>query len=230
MVDIAPVTAQHDTTYGVVLTPGLAGLHSGIFYRLGREPGRILHLAWHLKLQVDDAGSGAWWVVAPTLSRAQKAAVVARAGLVARRHADGALPYGFDLDGVTIDADGAVDLGGRVGLTCATFVQVLHAAAGASLLATDSWDQRQPARRAEDTRAQTRLVAALEPHHPRQAARVRAQVGATRIRAEEVAAASGLTHRPAEYQAVDLVAPALAAEVHTRAPSHPHKMAAQTMP
>jgi hypothetical protein len=38
MVDIAPVTAQHDTTDGVVLTPGLAGLHSGIFYRLGSEP------------------------------------------------------------------------------------------------------------------------------------------------------------------------------------------------
>jgi hypothetical protein len=38
MVDIAPVTAQHDTTYGVVLTPGLAGLHSGTFHRLGRAP------------------------------------------------------------------------------------------------------------------------------------------------------------------------------------------------
>lgn len=219
---LTAVTTSDAPTYGVVLTQGRVGLHSGVLFRAKNGPPQILHLSWHLRLGVDSPDGDAWWMVSPRLSRMQRAAVVAKAGQVAQRYQDGALAYGFDLDGVSVDADGCVDLGGGVGLTCATFVQILHAAAGAPLLAIDSWKTPTPARRAEDNRAQKVLVEALSANHPRQAERVRRQVGATRIRAEEVAAASGIDHRPAEYDAVAPVAKALATEVQTRAPFHPH--------
>jgi hypothetical protein len=215
MVVIQPVTIDSPERCAVVLCAGMFGFHCGVLYGIDAEPRQILHLKWHLTLVSEHLGPG-WWLVPPALSRAQKIAVATRAALVAKRHGDGAIAYGLGLEGVRIDPDGTVDIGGVVGLTCAAFVQVLHASVNASLVAVASWDRRDPSRRRADDVVQTRLVAELAKKHGTHAARVRSQIGATRIRSEEVAAASGMPHRPVEFYDVEPVAESIVEQLKTK--------------
>lgn len=181
---------------------GRYGLHCGVLYTIEDAPPRVLHLRWHLQLVVDTANE-AWWLVPSRLTRAQKNLVIVCAGKVANMHRDGAVPYGLSLDGVSIDKDGRIDLAGQVGLTCAAFVQVLHASVNAPLVALSSWDEREPHRKREDDAIQAQLARDLASDgHAQQARRVASQIGATRLRSEEVAAASGMPHRPVEYHDV----------------------------
>lgn len=173
------------------------------------EEPRFLHLAWHLELRNEVVPDrDAWWVLS-SLGRAQRLAVVGAAQLLAERYVDGAVPYGFALAGVAVWDDGTLDLAGGSGLTCASFLAVLHAAAQAPLVDLPTWEQRTEQRRDQDKEVQQRLVTYLAKQHPVQAQRVRAEVGCTRLRSEEVASASGLRDRPAEFATCEAAGRAL---------------------
>lgn len=177
-------------------------LHSGLLFRLDDEE-LFLHLAWHLQLKVEQPPKRGAWIV-PNLKRAQRLAVATLAGLIRSKNRNGAIPFGFALTGVSIDSNGHINLGSSTGLTCASFLVVLFEASRVPLLLPDSWDLRSTARRRQDEAAQERLASMLERDgHTKQANRVRAEIGATRIRSEEVAAASGLLRRPADYAAAE---------------------------
>lgn len=101
-------------------------------------------------------------------------------------------------------SDGSVTLGESLGLTCATFLLALFDAAQVKLLALGSWDTDRTAERCdEDEAAQRQIVLHLRSHDPGHARLVEQDVGCTRVRAEEVAAASGMTERPADFARVE---------------------------
>jgi hypothetical protein len=162
-----------------------------------------LHLAFHHRLCDEPwASTPAKWVVPayadPTHS------VRTLAALLARRHEDGQVPYALDPANASIDpANGEVRLRESLGLTCSTFVVRLFEGARVPLVVESSWQTRTDARREEDLNAQTRLVSYLRKYDEAHAQAVAAQVGCTRIRAEEVAAASGLPGQPKHFAEVE---------------------------
>jgi hypothetical protein len=179
------------------------GAHVGLSYRADDAGARRhLHLAFHFRLRNDEApDDDALWVV-PGLDEFALADVRKLARLIAQRHADGLIPYAFQKGAARFSEAGVLELSGSLGLTCATFVEIVFACAHVPLLDAATWEaNRSPARRAEDEAAQRRLVAYLRaiPGAERHAALVEKEIPCTRIRAEEVAAASGLTGHPIPF-------------------------------
>ena len=129
-----------------------------------------------------------------------------------------AVPYALHPRNSLIDTDGTTALGESLGLTCATFVMRLFASARVPLLAESTWDSgRSAERQARDAIAQQIIVQYLgqsnRPAASGHAALVAKDVGCTRIRAEEVAAASGMKERPVNYPAAEAAGSELLAEV-----------------
>lgn len=179
------------------------GLHAGVVYRIDDEDEQYLHLEWHLKLRRQVPPPEGFFVES-ALKRAKRLAVANQAAVVAEKYTNGAVPFGFGLVGVTMLSDGSIELNGSSGLTCASFVAVLHESAGAALILPESWDERSQRRLREDESAQEGLVAHLRrDNHHKQAERLEREVGCTRVRSEEIAASSGLPHRPVDFSAAE---------------------------
>jgi hypothetical protein len=125
-------------------------------------------------------------------------------------------------------ATGALELNGSLGLTCATFLDLVFAHAHVTLLDAATWEEgRSPERRAEDAAAQRRLVTYLRQMAgaAEHAELVAKEVPCTRIRAEEVAAASGMTGHPIPFARAELEGARILAAVQAprkpRAPDVP---------
>jgi hypothetical protein len=187
----------------VTACAGAVGAHVGILYLANDDGVRDhLHLAWHYDLRNDrgQPSEGSW--IVPRLRELELADVRASARLIAKRNADGRVPYALDRSTARFDATGALELNGSKGLTCATFLLLVFAHAQITLLDVGTWDRdRAEVRRREDDEAQAKLVAYLHsnPKSRAQAELIEREVGCTRIRAEEVAAASGMDGHPVEY-------------------------------
>lgn len=189
----------------VALWRGPAFLHSALVYDVGQGQRRCLHLAWHLALRDDPLQTlpkKAWWV-SPAIDADSLEDVVTWAGLLACRYADGGVPYGFSLTNTNLAKDGTVLLRNGSGLTCASLIALIFKKAGVPLVDIKSWDQRSPARVEQDTVVQQLLVEHLQQDHPEQAALIAAEVGCTRLRPEEVAAATGMTPLPVDLPRVE---------------------------
>lgn len=187
----------------VTLGPSQVHTHAGVLYQRAEDDAvRHLHLAWH-HLLLDDSGlprKTGW--IEPALPASVLDDVAFAAGLIARRTENGTVPYGLALEGASLDDRGVVVLDGERGLTCATFVMIVFAKVGVALLDRPTWDTGpDPARRAEDEKHQRALVAHLRRTRGAQqhAERVAQEVGCTRFRAEEVAAATACATRPVAY-------------------------------
>lgn len=186
----------------VTVMEGLVGAHVGLDYQDADDEGarRHLHLAWHLRLEnVPVPPADAFWVE-PRLPEAQLDDVAVAAHLIARQQEDGRVPYAFNPADARFDPDGTLQLNHSLGLTCATFVVRVFERAGIELLDTITWSQDRPVeRQREDEDAQKALVMYLRRESRSHADLVEGQVGCTRIRAEEVAAASGMTGHPIPF-------------------------------
>lgn len=193
----------------VCLVPGAVGLHVGLLLTVVGEPARFVHLAWHLQLRVDAAPDDGRWV-APTFTRAAAVTARKRALRVVDAASRNQVPYALDSMGITFLSDGAVDLGARNGLTCASFVAVLFESVGYPLVDAPTWSQRSADREASDAAAQARLVQHLRRDFPAHADRVAAEVGCTRLRPEEIAAASGLLPHPIGFAQASVAGEVLA--------------------
>lgn len=183
---------------------GPVGAHVGIWYAANDDGRRFVHLAWHYRLKDDDAPpEGSMWV-RPLLDENALSGVRTSAHLVARRSDDGRVPYAFARGDAMYDAQGQLRLGSSLGLTCADFVLLVFEHARIDLVDQASFDTgRDTTRRDQDGYAQAQLVEYLhagDAEAQQQAKRIEGQVGiCTRIRAEEVAAASGLPNLPVVY-------------------------------
>lgn len=196
----------------VALQKTRLGLHAGITYRLDAEDERFLHLASHLVLKNRAPPVSGYWVES-RLGRAKKLAVANQAALVSERYRDGSVPYGFGLYGLSIAEDGTLDFGGAAGLTCASLVHVVFQSAGVPLVALESWGGRTSSRKKADDAVQWALVEDLRAKFPKQAERVEKEVGCTRLRSEEVAASTGLEHRPVEFKRAEVAGRDVLAQV-----------------
>ncbi len=191
----------------VFVMKGAVGAHVGMLYRADAAgERRYLHLAWHHRLQNEPTlSSKSWWIV-PCLDDFELADLRTSARLIARRHQDGLVPYSFRPAAAHFDRDGTLRLNDSIGLTCATFVLLVFAHAGIHLLDSATWDTDRPLeRRQEDDAAQRELVAYLRknPESRSQADLVEQEIGCMRIRAEEVAAASGMSGLPVPFARVE---------------------------
>ena len=191
----------------VTVSESPVGVHVGIWYPDEYEKGtrRHLHLAFHLHLQNESAHPGeALWVV-PTLDELALADVRRSAMLIARKHADGRVPYAFRSADALFAEGGVLQLNQSLGLTCATFLNLVFAHAGVTLLDVATWDGASAERQEEDKMAQELLVGYLRQMKGTNghADLVEKEIGCMRIRAEEVAAASGLTGHPLPFAVVE---------------------------
>lgn len=197
----------------VTLGPSPVHTHAGVLYQHAEDGAvRHLHLAWHHRLY-DESGlpEGGGWIE-PTLPAHVLDNVAFVAGLVAKRAEHGTVPYGLALARAHLDDNGGVVLDGELGLTCATFVMIVFARVGVILLDRITWDTLpDAARRREDETHQKLLVAHLRrtPGARDHADRVANEVGCTRFRAEEVAAATALSPIPVSYALTEPVGRAL---------------------
>lgn len=203
----------------VTIMRGAVGGHVGILYRRDASGNCAhLHLAGHLRLQNDDAViPGACWVV-PALDELALSDLRASASLIAKRLASKGVPYALRPLDARFDGDGLLQLNQSRGLTCATFVLLVMAHALVTLVDATTWDEDRTSERVRiDESAQATLVAYLRRHDAHHADLLAQEVGCARIRAEEVAAASGMTGHPitfmrAEPQGRRLLELVLAAE------------------
>jgi len=199
------------------LGPSAVHTHGGVLYQRSEDGAvRHLHLAWHHQLRDDDGlPEGTGWIM-PALPVATLDDVAFAAELVAKRAAEQRVPYGLALERARLDDSGVVVLDGERGLTCATFVMVVYAKAGVTLLERNTWhSDRDEQRRAEDRAHQEQLVSYLRATHGAEehAKRVSNEVGCTRFRAEEVAGATALLPRPVPYAVAEPTGRALLANV-----------------
>lgn len=174
--------------------------HVGIVHRAEAESARLLDLGWHHVLRDRElTGKAAYLWVATSVHELLARSVAAWCRRIAARQAAGGLPYGIAYRPLTasIDPIGRVDLGGLVGLTCATFVLVVFERAGVLLVDVASWPPRP-----EDVAWQFQIVAALERDgvSAGHVDRIRADVGCARFRPEEVAGGAAMRDLPASFE------------------------------
>lgn len=208
----------------IVAIQGPVGAHVAIWYA-GKEPNSyfVLHQAWHYDTRNDPSADfllnvkgNPVVVVVPTFNIDEAKLIRARCALVATRIADNSLPYAFLSNGATFLADGTPELGSSRGLTCATFVLKLLESVEVSLVTEVSWKTvADPNRLVHDKEMQTKIVnylhkqaAGIDDKRDREALQrharaVATEVGTPRVRAEEVAAASGITPRPGDFATVE---------------------------
>ena len=202
-VTVAPISKTPAEDAVITVMEGAVGAHVGILYRADDEGARRhLHLAWHFLLKNEAAPlADALWVE-PHLDELALADLRASAHLIAKRQEDGRVPYALRSADAEFSHAGVLQLNKSVGLTCATFVILVFSHAHIELVDKTTWDHgRSMERKLEDDTAQARLVGYLRKERDAQkhADLVEADVGCTRIRAEEVAAASGMTGQPITF-------------------------------
>ncbi|RUM02654.1 hypothetical protein [Rhizobium chutanense] len=193
--------------------------HVGFLYLAEAGP-RMLHLAWHYRLRDDSPYDDDWkdylWADFNLEDEENRSALAAFVATVSLNSTNG-IPYGFSFDGSAFGPDGGFippPLG--QGLTCATFVVTVLAAAGFRLLDLTSWQNREG-----DEQWRAKIIAWLEstPDVPRSHIDLlREDTHALRIRPEDITAAAISTPWPLSFAQVDAIAKDVLAELYEKAP------------
>lgn len=176
--------------------------HIGILHRRGDSSKiEFLHLAWHYELRNEPPRRGYFWgdprVPVPRLRQ-----VAARCRQIVRNNPAG-IPYAFSPASECFDPETGKFLLGptRHGLTCATFVLAVFQSIGLELLRSETW----PTSRPGDREWQESVISVLEQYSSAPLEHIEAlrdELGAVRIRSEEVAAAAIAPNIPAEFASV----------------------------
>lgn len=198
---------QHDAV--VCVAKGSVGAHVGVWYDDLSGGRRALHQAWHCLFR-DQAAADKHrfraWVV-PSFDEDEAHDLGFAARKVARSRGDGRVPYGFARGNARFRDDGSLDLADSSGLNCSSLVILVFELASVPLLDEGSWSMERTAEReAEDRAAQEALLSAL-PFEQQE--KLQRELGAPRVRAEEVAVASGLPGRPVRFDRAASVGAAL---------------------
>jgi hypothetical protein len=174
------------------------GLHVGVLYRVTKSDSvRILHLGQHEGLASEEPTDSYVCWVRPSLGLDRAMAVAALCRRIWKQNQDGKIPYGFSTPSAFFDASGRkLKSPATVGLTCASFVLAVFAAASIPLIRPETW----PVPTREDVVRQRKL---LEVQIVRMGAghaqRVRAEIGNIRFHPLEVAGAATAEILPADY-------------------------------
>lgn len=181
---------------GAVVVHHAAGvLHLELWVSDVRGEGWLLNM--NLRgLERETAWTAPAWFIVPTNNAGVLEDVSRAARRLWRAAQSHSIQYGFDDQGLTLDAVGQLTLQDGTGLTCASLLLLLFEMANAPLLARGEWRDVSPARREADRADRARLIRHLQSRSPDDAARLTAQLTTPRFRPEEVAAASGMSGTP----------------------------------
>lgn len=179
--------------------------HVGLLYKKEDSPPRFLHLAWHHRL-VDEALPPDYLIGFSQLDAMNKGYMVAYVSQVAKSPSE--IPYSISFDGGYYfdDAGNYVPKPLGMGLTCATFIMTLYEKNGLQLIDFSTWSSR-----TDDVIWQREIIdmlrkdgASLEHIDV-----LESNIGAARVRPEEIAAAVISEEAPIDFKA----AKKLAAEI-----------------
>lgn len=159
--------------------------HCGLIYRIGNDPTRYLHLAFHHLLTDEPAQHTLRWgelgldednklVLATFLSRIAKV--------------NPKISYAFDAEGVCIDRETGDLLPAPPGkgLTCATFVNAALKAYGYDCIDFSTWPSRD-----DDEKWQETILKVLRQHADQEHVQlVEQSIGAKRLRPDEIVGAA----------------------------------------
>jgi len=163
--------------------------HCGFLLRLEDEPPQILHLAFHHRLRLSDAELPYRWADVG-LDIVNKRVLAGQ--LYQLKDGSPNVPYAFDAEGIAFDPETGALSPPPVGkgLTCATFlVAALLSFGYPALVDETTWPHRD-----EDAQWQADIVQTLAQFaSPNHVELVMQQVGATRIRPDEVVGAATLS-------------------------------------
>lgn len=110
------------------------GWHAGLVSR--RNPSgvaNLLHLEEHHRLTREQYSGGSP-LVRTSIPVERQALIATKCRLIAKKHQEGGIPYGFSYTGSSFDRGGSLILSNKdVGLTCATFVLAVFQSEGYAL-------------------------------------------------------------------------------------------------
>lgn len=177
--------------------------HIGILHRSTRTSEILqLHLAWHHELRNDSPKTNSVWVD-PALPPPRAKQVAAFCRKVWRQNGK-RIPYAFSFPNDCFDADnGAFLLGvSCIGLTCATFILAIFQAVGLRMVDESTWRNRD-----DDENWQRSIIELLREHGaPEEHVRaVEREVGAIRIRPEDVGGAAAYEPWPVVFDVAERV-------------------------
>ena len=176
-------------------TPRDGQQHVGIAFRESERECALLHLPWHHRPVRGELDTTFYWVQ-HSIDPLRLFSILAFCDLVHQSN-PGGIPYGFDAPNDCFDAQtGQWLLGpsGR-GLTCATFVLAIYRAVGILLLNFELWPERP-----DDINWQQGIIEDLQRSaDTAHIEAVKGQIGAVRVRPEEVAGASAAALHPASF-------------------------------
>jgi len=174
--------------------------HVGILYRYDESTDiRLLELAWHYDLRARSADESFLWT--EPIVELENAENVGRLCIVLARkysHAKHGIAYALRYTGdYVFDGSGNVVAADDHGLTCATFVLAVLASRGIILLRLSDWQPRD-----EDYLWQKNIVDHLRNGQcdTCHITAIEEEVGCTRFRPEEVAAAGVATSLPIDFE------------------------------
>lgn len=214
----APGAALEEHAVAVFLSEDAR--HVGVLF-VHPEEGDVLslHLLGHHELFIDEPSADTRWVV-PAHSPEELIGVQVLAALVQEQYAEGRLPYGLDARSAAFGLDGRLHHQDGAGLTCSTLVAVLFASSGLPLILLETWADAPAGRRAQDARAQQKLIDSLSARPfagPDWLARIQAEVGQSpRLLPIEIAAASGSSGTPLSFTATTAAVAVLQAQLPRR--------------
>lgn len=180
---------------GAVIQRTPHGLHCGFVYQKADEGPRVLHLAFHHML-IDEIDHGAFRWVQLGLDADNKLVLASQLSRVAL--AGSLIPYGINSDGVAFDADTGDLLPAPIGrgLTCATFMSAILKSFAHQVVDWHQWPDRP-----EDVQWQQEIVRLLQDRAAREHVdAVAGDVGARRLRPDEIVGACSSSRWPVAFQ------------------------------
>lgn len=204
---------------------GTFGTHIGLVFTDAQKITKVLHLAWHKKLRVDDYPmSGCWIATIPNIPPTTAKAFVGVLRKIAKRqpHMQPHLRYGINVlaavGSFSVDGDYKAPKGSD-GLTCATFVSELFRALGVPLVVESTWPNGVNVDWGKAVCSQLAKEGADADH----VQAVQANVNGMRIRPEELGAAADTPYVnwPIRHEDAAKGAPAVVDCLNSRCPVLP---------
>lgn len=178
-------------------------LHTGVFHASQDESPRMLHLAWHSRLQNSSPEDWYLWIHPPfEPERLRQVATMCRR--IFRKNQENGLPYGFGVPNDNFDHTTGEYLirDSHFGLTCASFVLAVFDAVSLKLANYASW----PTGRDSDKAWQRWVIEMLEMTGApeRHIQNVKCDIGSVRFHPQQVAACASLEHVPVTFDAAEM--------------------------
>jgi hypothetical protein len=176
------------------------GLHIGVLYRVTDSATvRILHLAWHHALRSEELKADYACWIRPDILDDRAMAIASFCRRIWKQNQRNQVPYGFSRPNDFFDTSGNLIKGpARIGLTCASFVLAVFAAAAFPLADLATW----PVPTAVDIERQHELLQKLDEDpcvNKDHVQAAKAEIGNTRYRPLDVAGAGAASEFPAPY-------------------------------